>query len=350
MASGVKVFIETHGCQMNVSDSERVASKLASDGFEIIKNAENADVVLINTCSIREKASHKVFTRVGELNHAKQKPFIGVMGCVAQLEGSTIFERSSDIKLVAGTGALERVPALLKSSFHNNQKGLDLGAGGEETWETDFSYRHSPSVAYIPIIEGCNKFCTYCIVPFSRGRERSRSAQSVIDEILRCKEQGVKEVCLIGQNVNSYRPLNEEGLESIKGATPFSKLLRAVAATSVERVKFTTSYPRDFHDDIVSAIEENDNLCEWIHLPVQSGSDRILKGMKRGYTIDFYKRLVDRIRMSKRNFSLTTDIIVGFPDESDNDFLGTVDLVKYCEYESAYIFKYSSRHGTPASK
>ncbi|HEX8246984.1 MAG TPA: MiaB/RimO family radical SAM methylthiotransferase, partial [Pyrinomonadaceae bacterium] len=200
-----------------------------------------------------------------------------------------------------------------------------------------------------PIIEGCNKFCTYCIVPFSRGREKSLEAGYIIRRILELKRAGVREVHLIGQNVNSYRPKSESGLEKFAGATAFSKLLRAAAATGMERIKFTTSFPRDFHPDIVQAINENENLCNWVHLPVQSGSDNILRAMRRGHTVENYRRRIDAVRDSPRRISLTTDIIVGFPGETEADFLDTAKLFEYCRFDGAYIFKYSPRPGTPAA-
>jgi tRNA-2-methylthio-N6-dimethylallyladenosine synthase len=209
--------------------------------------------------------------------------------------------------------------------------------------------RRSPYSAFVPIIEGCNKFCSFCIVPYSRGREKSRSALEIVAEINRLKSLGYKEVHLIGQNVNSYRPKTQEGLERYSGATPFSRLLRAVGDTGMERIKFTTSFPRDFHPDIVSALEQFPNLCDWIHLPVQSGSDRILKAMRRGHTAADYRRRVDAIRKSRRRLSLTSDMIVGFPGESEEDFADTMRLVRDCEYDGLFIFKYSKRAGTPAA-
>jgi tRNA-2-methylthio-N6-dimethylallyladenosine synthase len=217
------------------------------------------------------------------------------------------------------------------------------------TWNINSEVRHSPYVAFVPIIEGCNKFCSFCIVPYSRGRERSRIASEVLNEVRQLHTLGFKEVHLIGQNVNSYRPKTDAGLEGIRGATPFSKLLRAVAATRIERIKFTTSFPRDFHKDIVAAIEENENLCNWVHLPVQSGNNRVLRAMRRGYNIEDYLRHVEIIKSSKRKISLTSDIIVGFPGEAQEEFEDTVRLVKRCQFDSLYIFKYSARPGTPAA-
>jgi len=271
------------------------------------------------------------------------------MGCVAQLEGETLFERAPSIDFVLGTKAVGRVGDALESVFEKRQQYLDLGEREiDYDWSVAERQRHSKHVAFVPIIEGCNKFCTYCIVPFSRGRERSLPAAEIIRQVLTLMRQGVREVHLIGQNVNSYRPQTDAGLEGFKGTTPFSRLLRAVAATSVERVKFTTSFPRDFKDDIVDAIEEHENLCNWVHLPVQSGSDRVLKAMRRLHTVDSYKKKIDRIRSSPKEIASTTDIIVGFPGETDDDFRETVELVEYCGFDSAYIFKYSPRPGTPA--
>lgn len=345
-----KVYLETFGCQMNVSDSERVASSLASKGFEMIKDQESADIVLLNTCSVREKAEHKLYTRVGELRGLEGgKPLIGVMGCVAQLEGETLFKKIAGIDLVIGTKAVGRLADAIASVLEDGSGYSDLGERETDyDWSVNPDQRHSPYVAFVPIIEGCNKFCTYCIVPFSRGRETSLSASEIIRNVLELKSQGVKEVHLIGQNVNSYRPVGDSGLEEFNGSTPFSRLLRAVAATGIERVKFNTSFPRDFHSDIVDAIDENENLCNWVHLPVQSGSDRVLKAMRRLHTTESYLRKIDRIKASPRNISVTTDIIVGFPGETDADFCDTMKLAEYCEFDSAYIFKYSPRPGTPA--
>jgi len=371
-----KVYLETMGCQMNVSDSERVATKLVSEGYEITDNANLADVILLNTCSVREKAEQKLFTQVGRMrqNYGNQ-PVIGVMGCVAQLEGDTLFKRAPAIDFVLGTKAVGRVNDAIVNAFGQRDgtlpnvrvsdrhadpifqtrvspkfaKYIDLGEREiDYDWSVSEGQRQSKHVAFVPIIEGCNKFCTYCIVPFSRGRERSLPAADIVRQVLTLRRDGVREVHLIGQNLNSYRPTSEAGLERLGGSTPFSRLLRAVAETGIERIKFTTSFPRDFKPDIVDAIEEHENLCNWVHLPVQSGSDQVLKAMRRLHTIDSYKKKIDRIRSSPKDISLTTDIIVGFPGETEADFLKTVELVEYCGFDSAYIFKYSPRPGTPA--
>jgi len=346
-----KVYLETFGCQMNVSDSERIATTLEAGGYEITPDEDAAEVILFNTCSVREKAEHKLYTRIGQVRKTKQNrtALVGVMGCVAQLEGETLFQKSEGIDFVLGTKAVGRIAGAIESTLKHRDKFIDLGEREENyDWSVAEKQRHSPYVAFVPIIEGCNKFCTYCIVPFSRGRERSLPASNIIREVLELRRQGVKEIHLIGQNVNSYRPKTETGLEQFAGAMPFSRLLRAVAATGIERIKFTTSFPRDFHPDIVDAIDENENLCNWVHLPVQTGSDRILKLMRRGHNIENYMRRIDKIRSSRRDISLTTDIIVGFPGETVEDFQETVKLAEYCQFDTAYMFKYSPRPGTPA--
>lgn len=351
--SSAKIYMETFGCQMNIADTERTASRLREAGYETADSADAADVVLFNTCSVRARAEQKVFTRIGEVKHSRRgrEPLVGVMGCVAQLEGEAIFNQSSSVNLVVGTRATDRVPDLIGKLLSGEKRVIDLGERApEESWEVSPVERHSKHVAFIPIIEGCNKFCTYCIVPFSRGRERSRPAEEIINEAQRLKAEGFKEIHLIGQNVNSYRPKTEKGLEKFPGATPFARLLRAVASTGMPRIKFTTSFPRDFHTDIVSAIDENENLCNWVHLPVQSGNNRILKLMKRGHTSEDYLRRVEAIKSARRNISLTSDIIVGFPGETEQEAKDTISLVQQCQYDGLYIFKYSKRKGTPAGQ
>jgi tRNA-2-methylthio-N6-dimethylallyladenosine synthase len=337
---------------MNVADSERAATGLRESGYDLCTSEADADVVLLNTCSVREKAEKKVFTRVGEIRSAEsagRKVLVGVMGCVAQLEGETIFERAP-VDLVIGTRATDRIPSLLNRAHEGERKIIDLAERDlNDSWDVSPVERHSPHVAFIPIIEGCNKFCSFCIVPYSRGRERSRPATEIVNEVRRLQNLGYKEVHLIGQNVNSYRPRIEDGLQGFQGATPFSRLLRAIAATGMPRIKFTTSFPRDFHPDIVAALEENANLCDWVHLPVQSGSDRILKLMRRGHTRADYLSRIDRIKNSKRRLALTSDVIVGFPGETEKDFRDTLTLVEECSYDGLYIFKYSRRKGTPAA-
>src|SRR5215831_5915708 len=346
------VYLETFGCQMNVADSERADVRLRAAGFDLSATPETADVIIFNTCSVRERAAHKVFTRIGEVRRQRigAEPVVGVMGCVAQLEGDSIFDAAPLVNIVAGTRATDRLPQLINRALAGERRVIDLDerAAGE-VWDVPATERTSKYVAFVPIIEGCNKFCTYCIVPYSRGREQSRTAADIIAEIQELRLHGYKEIHLIGQNVNSYRPKTDAGMQSFKGATPFCRLLRSVAATGMERIKFTTSFPRDFHPDIVNAIDEHQNLCDWIHLPVQSGSDRILRAMRRGHDAANYLGRVTAIKNARRQLALTSDIIVGFPGETAADFRDTLKLVAECHYDGLYIFKYSKRPGTPAA-
>ena len=252
---------------------------------------------------------------------------------------------------MAGTRATDRLPELLERVTAGESRVMDLDERqADETWDISLTERHSPYVAFVPIIEGCNKFCSYCIVPYSRGRERSRPAGEIRDEVLRLRQNGYKEIHLIGQNVNSYRPKNDAMLADVVGATPFSRLLRVVAETGIERVKFTTSFPRDFHPDIIAAMDEFENLCNWIHLPAQSGSSRVLRSMRRGYDRENYLRRIDTINSATRSHAITSDIIVGYPGETEADFAETLSLVEECRFSGLYIFKYSERAGTPSAK
>jgi tRNA-2-methylthio-N6-dimethylallyladenosine synthase len=352
MAKG-KVYIENFGCQMNVADSERASARLRAAGYELVATSHQADVLLFNTCSVRAKAEQKVFNRIGEVrkNAGGREPLIGVMGCVAQLEGEAVLDSAPAVRMVVGTRATDRLPALIERAREGSGPLVDTGEREEDAgWNVSPVDRRSPHVAFVPIVEGCNKFCTYCIVPYSRGRERSRPASEIVGEVSRLQAEGYKEVQLIGQNVNSYRPKTNKGLAGYNGATPFSRLLRAVAAIGMPRIKYTTSFPRDFHPDIVSAMDEYENLCNWIHLPVQSGSDKILRAMRRGYKADDYLARIEVIKSARRDYSLTSDIIIGFPGETVEDFEQTMRLVERCQFDSIYIFKYSERKGTPAAK
>lgn len=347
------VYLETIGCQMNVADSERAVVRLRAAGFGLAESSASADVVIFNSCSVRERAAHKVLTRIGEIRRQRsnREPVIGVMGCVAQLEGSALFHNSPSVDLIVGTRATDRLPELIDRSLKGENRVVDLDERAEgERWDVPATARTSRHVAFVPIIEGCNKFCTYCIVPFSRGREKSRAASEIIAEINELRDCGYREISLIGQNVNSYRPRTEAGLEAFQGATPFCRLLRAAAATGMERIKFTTSFPRDFHPDIVDALDEHDNLCDWVHLPVQSGSDRVLRAMRRGHTAADYYGRVARIKNARRRLAITSDIIIGFPGETEADFQASMALVEQVGYHALFIFKYSERPGTPAAR
>jgi tRNA-2-methylthio-N6-dimethylallyladenosine synthase len=337
---------------MNVADTERAATRILEAGFVLVESPQLADIVIFNTCSVRARAARKVFTRIGEVRKSRYgyEPLVGIMGCVAQLEGDALFNYSPKIDFLVGTHATDRIPSIIEDLLSGQKRVVDLGERtGEESWDVSSPVRHSPYVAFVPIIEGCNKFCSYCIVPFSRGREKSRTASEIIDEVLKLRSEGYHEIHLIGQNVNSYRPRTDVGFEGIRGATPFSRLLRAVASTGMERIKFTTSFPRDFHPDIVAAIDENENLCNWVHLPVQSGSDRILRAMRRGYSVADYLERIRSIKGARRRIALTSDIIIGFPGETAEDFKDTMDLVEHCQFDGLYIFKYSARPGTPSA-
>src|SRR5258708_11316144 len=350
---GSTVYLETFGCQMNVADSERADVRLRAAGFELCESPEAADVVIFNTCSVRERAAHKVFTRIGEVRRRRlgKEPVVGVMGCVAQLEGKALFDNSPSVNLIIGTRATDRLPELVNRALEGERRVMDLDERAEgERWDIPATTRTSKYVAFVPIIEGCNKFCTYCIVPFSRGREQSREATDIIAEIEELRNHGYREIHLIGQNVNSYRPKTLAGLEEYKGASPFSRLLRAVAATGMERIKFATSFPRDFHPDIVAAIDEHENLFEWIHLPVQTRNDRVLRAIRRGHTARDYLHKVSSIKQARRRMAITSDIIVGFPGETEADFRATLRLMEQVEYHALYIFKYSVRPGTPAAR
>jgi tRNA-2-methylthio-N6-dimethylallyladenosine synthase len=347
------VYLETIGCQMNVADSERAVVRLRAAGYHFAESSRSADVVIFNTCSVRERAAHKVLTRIGEVRRQRlnKPPVIGVMGCVAQLEGSTLFDHNPSISVIAGTRATDRLPDLIGRALDGESRVIDLDERAEgERWDLPATERTSKHVAFVPIIEGCNKFCTYCIVPFSRGREKSRAATEIVAEIAELRACGYREIHLIGQNVNSYRPRTDAGLEDFQGATPFCRLLRAAAKTGMERIKFTTSFPRDFHPDILTALDEHENLCDWVHLPAQSGSDRILRAMRRGHTVaDYYNRIA-KIKNARRRLAITSDIIVGFPGETEADFQDTMALVEQVGYDALYIFNYSERPGTPAAR
>jgi len=336
-------FIETFGCQMNAHDSEKVIGTLQHQGYTRVETEEDADLILYNTCSIRDKAEQKVFNRLNDYKKLyKQGKRFGVLGCVAQQEGEKIFERAPYVSLVAGSASYRKLPEMLAQLERGEQHitGLD-DRQTEETFETEFTARSHPHRGYITIIEGCDKFCAYCVVPFTRGKERSRTSTSVLVEARRMAGAGYTEIQLLGQNVNSYR--DPEGKKS------FAELLAAVGEiTGIRRVRFTTSHPRDFTRDIVQAIDLVPTLCDHVHLPVQSGSSRVLHMMQREYTRDWYLERIGWIKSAKRPISMTTDIIVGFPGETPEDFEETVDLLGEVQYDGVFAFKYSPRPNTPA--
>ncbi len=341
--SGRKSFyIETFGCQMNAHDSEKVAGVLLARGYTPARNAAQADLMLYNTCSIREKAAHKVFSRLGEWRGEKSK-IIGVLGCVAQQEGEEIFERAPWVRLVCGSASYRKLPDLIDQleSGGGRVTGLDLDT--DETFETEITRRDNPIRAYLTIIEGCDYACAYCVVPHTRGPERSRPSEAVLTEARRLADAGYTEIQLLGQTVNSYHDPSPRGLN-------FVGLLRAVAAVEgIRRVRFTTSHPNDFNREIVGAIDETPELCEHVHLPVQSGSTAVLRAMRRTYTREEYLEKVSWIKAARRPISITSDIIVGFPGETEKDFEETISLLDAVGYDGLFAFIYSPRPNTSAA-
>lgn len=340
---GKTFYLETFGCQMNLHDSEKVIGTLLSQGYRQVETVQEAGLVLYNTCSIRDKAEQKVFHRLADYKALqKQGKKFGVLGCVAQQEGEKIFERAPHVSLVCGSASYRNLPDMLVQIEAGKSRvtGLD-DRQSDLTFETEYTARSNQHRGYITIIEGCDKFCAYCVVPFTRGKERSRTSDSVLAEARKMADQGFTEIQLLGQNVNSYRDPS--------GKKTFAELLAAVGEIGgVRRVWFTTSHPRDFGRDIVDAIDAVPTLCDHVHLPVQSGSSRVLGLMKRLYTRDQYLERIGWLKAAKRRISLTTDIIVGFPGETEADFEETITLLKGVEYDGVFSFKYSPRPNTPA--
>jgi tRNA-2-methylthio-N6-dimethylallyladenosine synthase len=338
-----KFYIETFGCQMNAHDSEKVVGTLLERGYTQVAEVENAELVLYNTCSIRDKAEQKVFHRLDQFKRQAGKGKIfGVLGCVAQQEGEKIFERAPHVSLVAGSASYSKLPELLVQLEAGNKRVTGLSLDTTEAFETPITARDNPHRAYLTIIEGCDKSCAYCVVPFTRGPERSRTSESVLREANALAEMGYSELQLLGQNVNSYRDPSPAGWD-------FARLLTEMGRVSgMRRVRFTTSHPRDFVKSIIDAIDEDETLCNHVHLPVQSGSNTVLARMQRLYTRDEYMRRIDWMKQAKRDIAITTDIIVGFPGETEQEFNETVRLVSEVEYDAMFIFKYSKRPNTAA--
>jgi tRNA-2-methylthio-N6-dimethylallyladenosine synthase len=341
--TGKAFYIETFGCQMNAHDSEKVIGTLLAKGYSQVETPEAADLVLYNTCSIRDKAEQKVFNRLQNFKReaGKGKVF-GVLGCVAQQEGEKIFERAPHVSLVAGSASYTKLPEMLVQLEAGQRRVTGLSLDTDETFDTPFTRRDNPHRAYITIIEGCDKSCAYCVVPFTRGPERSRTGESVLAEARGLADSGYSEIQLLGQNVNSYR-------DPSPAAWDFATLLARVGEIQgIRRVRYTTSHPRDFTKAIVDAMDANAVLCNHVHLPVQSGSTRVLAAMQRLYTRDQYMQRIDWIKQARRSMALTTDIIVGFPGETEADFAETLKLLEEVEYDSLFSFKYSPRPNTAA--
>src|SRR2546425_8307503 len=340
---GGTFFLETFGCQMNDHDSERVAGVLLARGYRQVEPPEAASLILYNTCSIREKAAQKVFSRLGEYREKQSEgKVIGVLGCVAQQEGEEIFKRAPWVSLVCGSASYRKLPEMLAQLEAGNQRVTGLDTDTDETFETEMTRRDNPWRAYLTIIEGCDKACSYCVVPFTRGPERSRASDSILREVKQLAALGYSEVQLLGQTVNSYADPTPRKMR-------FAELLLAVAdVPGIRRVRFTTSHPSDFTKDIVEAIEAEPKICDHVHLPVQSGSPRVLRAMQRTYTREEYLEKIAMIRGAKRPIAITTDIIVGFPGETEADFEETLSLLDEVKYDSMFSFKYSPRPNTPS--
>ncbi len=338
-----KVYIETYGCQMNLADTEIVFGILQNSGYGITKDADNADVILLNTCSIRENAEQRIYGRLGNFKNLKaSKPnlVVGILGCMAERLRTDLVEKRKIVDVVVGPDEYRRLPQLIDTAFNGN-KGIGVTLSRTETYDDIIPYREDGLQAWISVMRGCDKFCTFCVVPFTRGRERSRTLTSIIDEIKQLSGRGFKEVTLLGQNVNSYRDNNND----------FADLLSECAAVDKSiRVRFSTSHPQDLSDKLLYTIAENPNLCNYIHLPVQSGSNRILNLMNRTYTIEHYLSLVEKARKIITGVSFSTDIITGFPTETYEDHVMTLDIMREVKYDGAYMFKYSPREGTKSFK
>jgi tRNA-2-methylthio-N6-dimethylallyladenosine synthase len=336
-------YIETFGCQMNAHDSEKVMGVLVGRGYQQVETIDAAKLVLYNTCSIREKAAQKVFSRLGAFRSGSgPEKIIGVLGCLAQQEGEDIFERSPWVRLVCGSASYSKLPDLIAELESGNRRVMGLDTDTEATFETEMTRRDNLFRAYLTIIEGCDKACSYCVVPHTRGPERSRASASVLAEARRLADAGYSEIQLLGQTVNSYKDPSPRRMT-------FAELLVEVAGVSgIRRVRFTTSHPRDFGRDIVEAIDAVPALCNHVHLPVQSGSTRVLREMLRTYTREEYLEKIAMIREARRPISVTSDIIVGFPGETETDLEETLSLLDAVQYDGVFAFSYSPRPNTTA--
>lgn len=340
-------YIETFGCQMNLNDSERLAGQLRTIGYQATEVAEQASLILLNTCCVRESAEKRIYGRIGDMKrHKLVNPniIIGVVGCMAQQDKEKILKKFSHVNLVMGTHNIHQLVELVEKIVQNSEPVMAVWDEAERLAPDVPTVRQGNISAWVPITYGCNNFCTYCIVPYVRGRERSRPLADIIAEIKQLGTDGFKEITLLGQNVNSY------GKDS-KSNVDFADLLQAVdQIETIERIRYMTSHPRDMNNRVIDTIKQSKKVCQHFHLPIQSGSDAILEQMNRGYTTAYYRQLVDNIRQAVPNASLTTDLIVGFPGESEEYFIETLEFIKSIKYDAAYTFLYSERSGTPAAK
>jgi tRNA-2-methylthio-N6-dimethylallyladenosine synthase len=339
------VYIETYGCQMNLADTEIVLGILKKQGYDVTNKPENADVVLINTCSIRDNAEQRIYGRIGNLKTLKQnKPelVLGILGCMAERLRKDLIEDKKAVDLVVGPDEYRRLPEYIDVAL-NGDKGIGVRLSRTETYDDIEPHREDGLSAWISVMRGCDKFCTFCVVPFTRGRERSRSLESIISELENLSVRGFKDVTLLGQNVNSYLD------ETSASDGDFADLLSAAAKVDRSmRIRFSTSHPQDISDKLLYTIAEHPNLCSYIHLPVQSGSNRILELMNRTYTVEHYLNLIEKAKKIIPGVSFSTDIISGFPTETWEDHLATIEVMKQVRYDGAYMFKYSPREGTKA--
>ncbi|MBT7447238.1 MAG: tRNA (N6-isopentenyl adenosine(37)-C2)-methylthiotransferase MiaB [Tateyamaria sp.] len=350
MTTQKKLFIKTYGCQMNVYDSERMAEALGSEGYVETTKPDDADMILLNTCHIREKAAEKVYSELGRLKSFKASNpnlKIGVAGCVAQAEGAEIMRRQPAVDLVVGPQSYHRLPDM-EAKTRKGKKILDTDFPEEDKFEKLKSRpkgRRAPA-AFLTVQEGCDKFCAFCVVPYTRGAEVSRPVQRIIDEARDLVERGVREITLLGQNVNAYHGMGSDGSDYT-----LAKLIWDLdKVDGLERIRFTTSHPNDMTDELIEAHGSCSKLMPYLHLPVQSGSDKILKRMNRSHTSDSYLKLIERIRRARPDILMSGDFIVGFPEETEEDFQATLDLIEEVNYGYAYSFKYSPRPGTPAAE
>lgn len=354
-----KLFIETVGCQMNMLDSELVVAALRKDGYELTDDVSLADTVLFNTCSVREHAEHKIYSALGRLKYSKRRrpnQVIGVIGCMAQKDQTLIFERAPFVDMVVGTGQLAQIPQLIRDARHERKPRLAVSldrrdATRQEISDSFQSYdplrdpemRPTPHQAFVRIMIGCDKFCTYCVVPTTRGPEQSRPPRDIVREVRQLAEEGVKEVTLLGQTVNSYKFTEEGRLHRL------SDLIRTFHDTpGLDRIKFVTNYPRDMTNDLLEVVRDLPKVAQYLHVPAQSGCDDVLKRMKRGYTIEHYRDMMARIREIVPNCAVSSDFIVGFCGESDESYRKSLDLIRECRFKNSFIFKYSPRPGTKA--
>jgi tRNA-2-methylthio-N6-dimethylallyladenosine synthase len=331
------VYIETYGCQMNKLDSEHVGAILRSAGYSLSDDINAADVILLNTCGVRENAEQRIFGRLGELHALKSgKPglLFGVLGCMAQRLGAELVSR--DVKIVAGPDSYRDLPALIREA--SGRPSVEIHLDPNELYADISPERTSPHSAWVAVMRGCDNFCSYCIVPFTRGRERSIPAGQIVEDIGKLKDGGWREVTLLGQNVNSYHD----------GETDFAGLLRRIAETGIPWVRFLTSHPKDLSDDILSVMAEYKNICKHLHLPLQSGSDSILAAMNRGYTVEKYRAVISRARALMPSLSITTDLMFGFPGETEEDFLSTIAVMRELRFDFSFLYRYSERAGTRA--